>query len=179
MNRLLLLGFLAVLGACSVDVSTDAAGPAGAYELQIAANEATQFYLVTGPDSRAAAKVENGVSSLVDPNEARLALGEARAAAADLEPMPEDHNVNIKLPGFELAVSGHEEGQDRAQIAINAGGREVHVDASDGSRTGQALVHVTGASESDARDFINEAEDLSAETKAQMLDALGLTEAPH
>jgi hypothetical protein len=53
----------------------------------------------------------------------------------------------------------------------------VHVDAEDGGpgeNDDRANVMITGATESDARDFINDAEDVSAEVKQQMLTAVGL-----
>jgi hypothetical protein len=180
MRQLVLLGFLAFLAACSVEVSGDADNPAGDYRVQVDADENGHIFLVTGPDgTRSAARVEGGVSEIMDVNEARLALGEARAANADAGP-PEDEQVNITLPGFQLSVAADEEGagSDRARVRINAGGREVHVDAA-GEQTGHAVVQISGASAADVRDFINEAEDLSAETKSQMLAELGLTEETH
>ena len=43
-----------------------------------------------------------------------------------------------------------------------------------GDEDDTAFVRITGADEASARDFINDAEELSAETKSQMLSALGL-----
>ncbi|MDX2274988.1 MAG: hypothetical protein NW206_06010 [Hyphomonadaceae bacterium] len=180
MRGLVVVGLVALLGACSVEVDS-ADGPAGGYEMQIAADETTQIYLISGPDGvRTAARVEAGVSGVMDSNEARLALGEARAAAADAGPPSGNERVRIDLPGFEFSVAADENGaaSERAQIKINAGGREVHVDASGEDEAGRAVVRITGASADDARDFINEAEDLTPETKQQMLTELGLAEAP-
>jgi hypothetical protein len=176
MRSLVLLGFLAFLAACSVEVNGEADNPAGGYQVQVNADDSSHIVLITGPDgARAAARVEGGVSEIMDVNEARLALGEARAAVADAG-APEDEQVAISLPGFQLSVAADDEGAgaDRAQIKINAGGREVHVNA-DGEESGQAVVQITGASAADVRDFINEDEDLSAETKQQLLAELGLT----
>lgn len=171
----------ALLGACSVEVDSERAeggGEAapGGYSMQIVASEQGQIYLVTGPSEQlAAARVDNGVSTLMDAAEARLAVGEARAAAADLGPAPEV--ISIRAPGFEMTINAEEDqgGEDgRAQVSISTGGREVSVDASGEDQTGQAVVRITGASESDARDFIDGAEELSADTKQQMRAALGL-----
>lgn len=184
MRRLVILSLMALLGACSVEVGGDPDNPPGGYEMQVFAQDDAQIYLVTGPDGeRAAARVDNGASSVIDANEARLALGEARAAAADAGPPPDDQHVHISLPGFELSVAADEDeasdGLDRARIKIRAAGREVNVDAAGEDESGHAVVRISGASAEDARDFIDDAEDLSAETKQQMLSDLGLTAAQH
>ncbi|MGE0597535.1 MAG: hypothetical protein AB7P07_14320 [Hyphomonadaceae bacterium] len=182
MRGLLIAAAAGLLAACSVETSDGAAvhvsGDAGPYEMQIAASDAAQIYYVTGPDDRAAAaRVENGVSSVIDVAEARLAVGEARAAAADLGPI-QDETLAIRVPGFSMTIAAEDDSapgdSGRAQIAINAGGREVNVDASGDGEADGAIVRISGASEDDARDFIRDAEELSAETKDQMLAALGL-----
>ena len=173
----------ALLGACSVDtLSNGAEDTAGGYEMQIAASADGQIYLVTGPDDSAvAARVaEGGGSELFEVDAARLALGEARAAAAsaaDLGDAPK--HFAIRGPGFELSVdaSDDSEGQDgRAQVSINAGGRQINVDASGRDSSGNAVVRIAGASAEDAREFINDADQLSAETRRQMLEQLGLAQ---
>lgn len=186
--RYLVIGLVALLGACSVEtsgsgdgVAVASTGSGGPYAFQIAANDDSQIYYVTGPEDRAAAaRVRNGVSELIDPNEARLAVGEARAAAADLGP-PQNEVVTIRAPGFSMSIAADDDsatGNDgRAQIAINAGGREVNIDANGEGEADGALVRISGASEDDAREFITDSDDLSAETKQQMLAALGLAAA--
>lgn len=179
--RAWIVGAAALLCACSVDVESERAeaeGEAtpGGYSMQIVASEQGQIYLVTGPNEQmAAARVDHGASTLMDSAEARLAVGEARAAAADLGPPPEV--ISIRAPGFEMTINADEDeaGEEgRAQVSISTGGREVSVDASGEDQAGQAVVRITGASASDARDFIDGAEELSAETKQQMRAALGL-----
>ena len=79
-------------------------------------------------------------------------------------------------PGHVAADEDNPNG-DSATVLVNAGGRTVHVDAEDGGpgeNDDRANVMITGATESDARDFINDAEDVSAEVKQQMLTAVGL-----
>jgi hypothetical protein len=85
----------------------------------------------------------------------------------------------LRLPGVDISVAADEDNanSDSATVHINAGGRTVHVDAEDGGpgeNDDRANVRITGATEEDARDFINDAEDVSAEVRSQMLAAVGL-----
>lgn len=167
-----------LLAACSAEITTTGTGddPTGGYTLQIVATDASETYYVTGPDDiSAAARIVDGVSALIDSNEARLAVGEARATAADLAAPPE--RLAVRVPGFEMSIAAEDKGagaDGRARISINAGGRAVSVDAN-GSGADNAVVRITGADEGDARNFIRDADGLSSETKQQMLAALGLT----
>ncbi len=200
MRNLLVAALAAVaLGACSVgaDGGADpsAAAPAEGYTLQVVADEGRQVYLVTHSDGRAAAaKVENGASEIMDAGAAQTEVSERLGVLGATSEAP----VAVRFPGFSMSIAGQDGGEngDRVRIAINAGGREVLVDAEDTNRddqgqavatapvgegahvnvddTDRATVRIAGADEQEARDFINDAENLSAETKAQMLAALNL-----
>lgn len=186
------------LAGCSVGADggqSPSAVPAEGYTLQVVADDSRQIYLVTHSDGRAAAaQVENGVSSMTDAEQAQALVSERLGVLG-----PSEEPVAIRFPGFQMSIAGQDGGPqgDRVRIAISAGGREIVVDAedSDGDNHGaaeaearisesakvnvddadRAVVRIAGASERDAREFINEAEDLSAETKAQMLAALNLS----
>jgi hypothetical protein len=162
------------LAACSEADVANSDNPPGGYTLEVRADDDVQVYLVTSPDGRTtAARATDGVSGLMDVEEARAFT----VLPANEEPMPEV--VALRLPGFDLSIAaeGAQTSSDSARVSINAGGRQVEVDARDsgGAETDRAHVRITGASEGDARDFINDAEKLSPEVQAQMLAALGLT----
>lgn len=176
--RLLLLALVApfILAACDASYSSSesAQEPAGGYRLEVRAVQGVQTYIVTAPDGRqVASRAAEGVSALLD-NEAIERLGVA-------EPLnPDQPEVfAMRLPGVNISVAADEDNpnSDSATVHINAGGRTVHVDAEDGGpgeNDDTANVLITGATEEDARDFINDADELSAEVKQQMLAAVGL-----
>jgi len=179
--RLLLLALAAplILAACDVSSSTstsaDPQNAAGGYRLEVRAVDGVQTYIVTAPDGRqTASRVAAGASALLDADQVQH-LGVAEPLSD--EPHPEV--FAMRMPGVNISVSADEDNPsgDAATVHINAGGRTVHVDAEDGGpgeNDDRANVLITGASESDARDFINDAEDMSAEVKQQMLTAVGL-----
>lgn len=179
--RLLLLALAAplILTACDVSSSTstsrDTQDAAGGYTLEVRAVEGVETYIVTAPDGRqTASTVAEGMSSLLDADQIQR-LG----VAEPLSPEPHPEVFAMRLPGVNISVSADEDNPngDAATVHINAGGRTVHVDAEDGGpgeNDDRANVLITGANESDARDFINDAEDISAEVKQQMLTAVGL-----
>ncbi|HRK63092.1 MAG TPA: hypothetical protein PLN53_01795 [Terricaulis sp.] len=151
----------------------DAQNPAGGYTLEVRADQSTQVFLVTGPDGRSVAgRAADGVSGIMDTEAARaftvMPEGE--------EPLPEV--MALRFPGFDLSVSGEGDASNAegARVSINAGGRTVEVNAREDSEgvNERAHVRITGASEADVRDFISDADELSPETQAQMLTALGL-----
>lgn len=168
------------LAACdgsysSTDTSAADQEPAGGYTLEVRAVEGVQTYIVTAPDGRqTGTRVAEGASALMD--------ADAIQGLGDMEPLRDEPNpevVALRFPGVDISVAADESDPngDSATVRINAGGRSVHVDAEDGGPgedDDRANVRITGATESDARDFINDAEDVSAEVKTQMLTALGL-----
>ena len=177
--RRVLLALVAplILAACDGSyTSTDAAQtPAGGYSLEVRAVQGVQTYIVTAPDGRqTASTIVEGISSLLDADQIQR-LGVAEPLSA--EPHPEV--FAMRLPGVNISVAADEDNPngDSATVRVNAGGRTVHVDAEDGGpgeNDDTANVMITGATESDARDFINDAEDISVEVRQQMLTALGL-----
>jgi hypothetical protein len=166
------------LAACdgSTSVGDGAAATSDGYTLEIRASEATQSYVVITPDGRTVgARAADGASALMDA---------ARAQALVAEPPPEGEALpevmSIRLPGFEMAVSGTDENPDgeNGSVNIRVGGEQnVVVRANEGGpgeADDTAYVRITGADEEAARDFVNDAEELSPEVKTQMLAELGL-----
>lgn len=168
------------LAACSEGASTSTDAPDGAqasgYTLEIRATNDVQTYLVTAPDGRiVGSRAASGVSALLDDSRAQALAGEAPPEG---EPAPEV--MSIRVPGFQMAIGGTEEdgNGENGSVNISVGGQQnVVVRANEGGpgdADDTAFVRITGADEASARDFINDAEELSAETKTQMLTALGL-----
>ena len=163
-------------GASSTTDSADATPAAEGYTLEIRATNDVQTYLVTTPDGRiVGSRAASGVSALLDDNRAQTLAAEAPPEG---EPLPEV--MSLRLPGFQMAISGTDEDPngENGSVNISVGGEQnVVVRANEGGpgeEDDTAFVRITGADEDTARDFINDAEELSAETKTQMLGALGL-----
>ncbi len=167
------------LGACGAEAPRQApAAESRGYTLEVRAKDGETVYLVTDPEGRlAGARAAEGGPSAV------LAQREARALAATApEPIMDpgaEENVKFALPGFSLAVSGKdgegEGGAEHGRVEIKLGETQVHVEGEDGEGGHErANVRISGVDAGDARDFITDAEDLSPEVKAEMLDILGL-----
>jgi hypothetical protein len=171
------------LGLAACDGSTTAApnadgttAAADGYTLEIRATEDVQTYLVTAPDGRiAGSRAANGVSALLDADRAQ-----SLAAEPPPEGEPQPEVMAMRWPGFEMSISGSDEDAngENGSVNISMGGEQrVEVRADEGGpgdADDTAYVRITGADETAARDFINDAEELSAETKTAMLGALGL-----
>jgi hypothetical protein len=149
--------------------------PAGGYTLEVRADENAQTYIVTAPDGRqTATRVAAGASTFLDAG-AIQSLGAMQPL--NTEPRPEV--FALRFPGVEISVAADEDNptSESASVRVNAGGRSVHVDADEGGpgdADDRANVRITGATESDARDFIADAEHVSVEVRTQMLAAIGL-----
>lgn len=174
---------LALLGmaACSpggVKVETDngetiAINGGGGYTLQVVGSDAEQIYIVTAPDGRsAAAKVQGEVSSLLGSAEAQKLVSAHQAALATAEPAGDD--VNISLPGFSLKVTENGPDGESGRVKMKAMGFDLDVDSRDGADGERAVVRIGGADAKSAREFIEGADGLSAETRAEMLQKVGL-----
>jgi hypothetical protein len=169
---------LAVLALTACSISTEPGPPpkpasSEGFTLQIIADENSQVYYVAHADGRAAAaRAAGGESTLIDPSEAEAAA-EARLGVMG---EPSDGPVHIRFPGVSISVAEQDgTGADRARVAINVAGHEILVDAQDhGDDKEDAVVRIPGVSAEAARDFIDDAERLSADVKAQMKEALGL-----
>ena len=169
------------LAACDGSATTTPAGDgttavAEGYTLEIRALQDVQTYLVTAPDGRVVGgRAASGVSALLDTTR-------AQSLAAELPPEGEElpEVVAMRFPGFELSVSGGDEDPngENGNVNITIGGEQrVEVRANEGGpgdADDTAYVRITGADEAAARDFINDAEELSPETKTEMRAALGL-----
>lgn len=163
------------LAACGDAQMAGSDDPPGGYTLEVRADNDVKVYLVTAPDGRAAAgRAAGDVSGLMEPEAARAFT--VMPASEDSE-LPEV--IALRVPGLDLSIRAEGETSDAegARIAINAGGRQVEIDAQDDGAGGNERAHVRirGASEKEAREFIADAEELSAETQAEMLAALGLS----
>lgn len=154
------------------EAETERAAPDEGYRMQVFATEAGKTYLVARPDGvQVAAMVDaSGAAKLVDAGDAHGAIADAAGAS----PTPSAEQVDVSLPGFRLKVAADEGGGDAAQVHIEAGGAKVEVNASDGPGSEQAVVRVAGASAEDAREFIADAEGLTPDVRAAMLEKLGL-----
>lgn len=169
-----------VLAACDSSYTTagDAASEAdaaGGYTLEVRADENAQTYIVTAPDGRqTATRVVDGASALLDANTIQ-SLGDMQPLNTEAQP----EVFALRFPGVDISVAADEDNpnSESATVRVNAAGRSVHVDADEGGpgdADDRANVRITGATESDARDFINDAENVSGEVKTQMLAAVGL-----
>lgn len=147
--------------------------PAGGYTLEVRADQDVKVYLVTDAEGNTvASRATGGVSSLMDVEEARA----FNVLPATSEPPPEV--MSLRVPGFEISIAaeGDSANSENARVQVNAGGRTVDVTAQgDGAENDRAHVRITGASEADVRDFIADAEELTPETRTEMLAALGLS----
>ncbi len=179
MRAVLAVFALASVAAC-VDIKpgdSDLAGAAAeGYTLEIRANADEQIYLVTSPEGRTvAARAAEGASALMDEAASRAL---AAAAAPASESMREV--VSLRMPGINLSVSGDpdDKGQDgSASVSINVGGHSVEVNASEGGpgeADDRAHVLIRGVPESEVREFVAKADQLSPGVQAQMLAELGL-----
>lgn len=171
---------VAALAACGpVSVSGDGAESSGdspgGYTLEVRADESQQTYLVRAPDGRVVgARAAEGNSLLMD-EQALARLGDPPRLLTEDTP----EVFALRLPGVDISVAADEDNpnSESARVRVNAGGRQVHVDADEGGpgdADDRANVMITGANEEEARDFINDAEELSQEVKQQMLAGLGL-----
>jgi hypothetical protein len=172
----LALGLAACDSSTSVSADGDGATAPDGYTLEIRATEASQDYVVVAPDGRTVgARAADGASALMDT---------ARAQALVAEPPPEGEEVpevmSLRLPGFEMAIGGTDEDAngDNGSVNLRIGGEQNIVvranEGGPGDADDTAFVRITGADEEAARDFINDAEELSPEVKTQMLGELGL-----
>jgi hypothetical protein len=172
----LALALAACDGANDASTETKTGETASGYTMEIRATEAVQTYVVIAPDGRTVgAQAAEGASALMD-------TGRAQALAA--EPPPEGEEVpevmSLRLPGFEMSIGGTEDDAngDHGSVNLRIGGEQnVIVRANEGGpgdADDSAFVRITGADEAAAREFINDAEELSPEVKTQMLGALGL-----
>jgi hypothetical protein len=177
--RALIVGVAALAAACSADVSEDRSPAAGGgYMLEVRATQGEQTYLVTAPDGRVvAARAAEGASALMDADR-------ALAFAGDPPPQGEvpPEVMSMRVPGFEMKINADEENAagDNGRVAMSiggSGGTNIVVNANEGGpgeADDHAQVRITGADEEAVRDFIQDAEELSPEVKAQMLAELGI-----
>lgn len=173
-----------VLAACgdgTVRVETDGAGANipldgkdGGYSLNVFTDGATKTFLVVRPDGmQVASVVDASGARLVDAGDAHAAMSETVSSM----PAPEGEKVSIQGPGLSIQVKGDDTKaeDERANIQIKVGGKEVTVDAgaAEGGE-GPAVVKVAGVDAKAAVKFIDDAEGLTPEVRAQMKEKLGL-----
>jgi hypothetical protein len=170
---------LVVLALCAAACSPGV--PAGdgqaGYTLEVRAGALEQTYLVTAPDGRVVgARAAEGASALMNADS-------ARAVAAEPPPMGEapPEIMSLRLPGLEMQINAEQDDAngDSGRVALSLGGegRNIVVNADEGGpgeADDRAYVRITGADESAVRDFIQDAEELSPEVKAQVLAELGI-----
>jgi len=176
--RVLIAGMAALGAACTADMNVDgAAAPGEGYTLEVRASELDQTYLVTTPDGRVVGgRAAEGASALMNSESARGLAGDPPPMG---EPPPEV--MSLRLPGLSMQINAEGDranGENgRAAVSISAEGQNITVNADEGGpgeADDRAYVRITGADEDAVRDFINDAEELSAEVKAEMLAELGI-----
>jgi hypothetical protein len=172
----LALGLAACDGSTTTSTNADGTAATSGYTLEIRAMQDVQTYLVTAPDGRiVGGRAANGVSALLETDRAQSLAAEPPPEG---EPLPEV--ISMRWPGFDMSISGSDEDADGENGSVNisiGGAQRVEVRANEGGpgdADDTAYVRITGADEASARDFINDAEELSSETKTQMLSVLGL-----
>lgn len=171
---------VAFLAAACVDAdqkSTNDAGGADGYTVEIRANAGEQAYIITAPDGRTAgARAAEGASALMD----RDAI---QSFAALPEPADDEREetVSMRAPGFELSVRGDPDsdgkGDEGGRVSLRIGGERLMIDADEGEPgegDDRAHVRISGLSEADVRDLIAKADELSPSVQAQLLTELGL-----
>jgi hypothetical protein len=178
--RVLIAGLTILAAACTGDVTVDgAAAPGDGYILEVRATSGEQTYLVTAPDGRVVgARAAEGASALMNGDRARALAG---------DPPPQGDTppevMSLRLPGLDMQISAEGEGKEengRAAVSINAGDHSVVVHADEGGpgeADDRAFVRITGADQDAVRDFINDAEELSPQVKAEMLAELNIAAA--
>jgi len=170
------------LAACEASVSSKGGEAAGAdgYTMEVRANAHQQTYLIVTPEGRTVgAQAAEGASALMDATRAQALFSEPPPRSSS-EDVPEV--FSLRLPGFDMSVRGRDddttEENGQVQLSIGGGnGQQITVDADEGGpgeADDRAYVRITGADEEAVRDFINDAEELSAEVKTQMLAELGI-----
>ncbi|MBL8559713.1 MAG: hypothetical protein JNM47_13385 [Hyphomonadaceae bacterium] len=153
------------------DGETVQIGGRGGYTLQVVGDDAERIFVVTAPDGRsAAARAAGETSSLLGAAEAQNLISTHQAALAAA---PAGEDVSIRVPGFTLEVTdGGADGRDR--VKMRAMGIDLDVDADETDAGDRAVVRIGGVDEKSAREFIEGADGLSAETRAEMMKKLGL-----
>jgi hypothetical protein len=167
------------LTACDASVGTHDKGgdsAAGGYTLEIRASQAEQTYLVTTPDGRTVgAHAAEGLSALLNTTR-------AQALAAEAPPQSDEGQevMSLRVPGFEMNVSGSDEDADgdHGRVQLSVGGQQnVTINADEGGpgeADDRAHVRITGADEDAVRKFIADADELSPDVRTQMLAELHL-----
>lgn len=175
--RVLIVGLAALAAACSAEVGENSVAPGESYTLEVRAAGGEQTYLVIAPDGRVVgARAAEGASALMDAERARAFAADPPAQG---ETPPEV--MSLRLPGLDMQINADEDDAngDNGRVALSLGreGQNIVVNADEGGpgeADDRAYVRITGADRDAARDFINDAEELSADVKAQMLAALGI-----
>lgn len=181
-----------VLGAllCACTAEGVSAGSAEGYTLSLSALDAEDkgeelVLLIRAEDGRAAAAmIEGGASTLIEPAEAEALLADSAATLERDAPLakgesaenPTSDRVSLRLPGVSIEADSREGGADRARVSLGFGKHQIQVDAHDGETNGndRALVRISGADAKAAREFIEKQDGLSTEVRRQLLEKLGL-----
>ena len=173
----LALGLAAACDEGQATIGGKGDAQASGYTLEVRALDGAQTYIVTAPDGRVVgARAAEGASALMDSERAQALLNDPPPVVGDDVP----ERVAIRLPGFDLSVAADEDdgSGDHGRVNLSIGGQQrIVVNADEGGpgeADDRAYVRITGAGEDAARDFVNDAEELSSEVKQQMLTELGL-----
>jgi hypothetical protein len=145
------------------------------YTFEVLANEGDQVYLFTDASdgTMAAARVTAGVSSFLEPGQARTLLSERQSAMG----APTQEQVSLRLPGLSLEVHADDAaagGSEAARVSLNVGGQQLEVNANGQGETGQVQTRIAGLTAETARAIIVDLDEVDPGVQQQMLDALGL-----
>jgi hypothetical protein len=178
----LVAGALALAGCEESTITVSGAeapvaeGSAESYTLEVFVSDGDQVYLMTdaGDGAMAAARVSAGVSSFLDPSEARALLSQRQSAMSQ----PTQEQVAVTLPGFSVRVNADpaaaEGGGENAHVSVNLGGQQFEVNTAGQGETGQVQTRIGGLSAEAARAIIVDLDELEPGVQQQMLDELGL-----
>jgi len=152
-------------------VSANVGGKSGGYSINVSEQGGATTYLVVRPDGMQVAAVADAEGSrLIEAGDAHAAMSDTISA---LGPPPEE-KVAIKVPGMSINVQGEDGTPERAKVELNIGGQSIQVDAAGPNGGEDSVVKIGGVDADAARQFIDEAEGLSADVKTQMKAKLGL-----
>ncbi len=170
----------ALVCACAPEGSLEGAPAGESYTLEIRASETDQTYLITAPDGRVVgARAAEGASALMNSERARALIDDP--PSMDVPP----EVLSLRVPGFDLRINAEEGGADgesgRVALSIGAEGQQIVVNAEEGApgdADNRAYVRISGADEDAVREFVEDADGLSTEVRAEMLAGLGLAATP-
>lgn len=100
---------------------------------------------------------------------------ELTTVRTEAEPGTSGERVRVRLPGINIEANEGGESGDRARVSIGFGADRIEVQAVDLDGKANAVIKLRGDAKL-VRSLLEDQEELSPEVRAQMLQALGLTD---